>query len=58
MGPLDRWWTRYPTTGLDVRMGTQALRRNLQPLLRHDVLHVAASLRDAAVRLGETDLSC
>jgi 60 kDa SS-A/Ro ribonucleoprotein len=29
---------------------------NLNKLLRNDVFHVAASLRDADVSLGETDL--
>ncbi len=37
------------------KMGPQALRMNLNTLLRHDVFHVAASLRDANVSLGETD---
>ncbi len=35
------------------KMGPQALRMNLNTLLRHDVLRVAASLRDANVSLGE-----
>jgi 60 kDa SS-A/Ro ribonucleoprotein len=38
------------------KMGPQALRMNLNTLLRHDVFHVAASLRDAEVSLRETDL--
>ena len=46
--------------GLVVRFGPQALRMNLDTLLPHAVLHavlhVAASLRDAVVSLGETDL--
>jgi 60 kDa SS-A/Ro ribonucleoprotein len=38
------------------KMGPQALRMNLNTLLRQEVFHVAASLRDANVSLGETDL--
>ncbi len=41
------------------KMGTQALRMNLNTLLRHGVFHVASSLRDEEatnVSLGETDL--
>ncbi len=41
------------------KMGPQALRMNLNTLLRHDVFHVAASLRDADradASLGETGL--
>jgi 60 kDa SS-A/Ro ribonucleoprotein len=38
------------------KMGPQALRMNLNTLLRHDVFHVASSLRDEDVSLGETDL--
>ena len=43
-------------TALARKMGPQALRMNLNTLLRHDVFHVDASLRDANVSLGETDL--
>ncbi|MEZ6125805.1 MAG: hypothetical protein R3C49_21980 [Planctomycetaceae bacterium] len=38
------------------QMGPQALRMNLNTLLRHDVFHVAPSLRDGDVSLGKTDL--
>ncbi len=43
-------------TALARKMGPQALRMNLNTLLRHDVFHVAASLRDADASLGETGL--